>query len=267
MRNGMYGWNPIGGQRQMVLKYAMSSAWIHTALWTGLATTFAAGVSFGGVFQNGSFESPGLAGAGAIFLACPGIVTGWVHNNNCSTVSELLTASGNFGLATLDGGQYISWGGNGNIGGTLQQTFDTIAGASYTAKHRAGTEHEGGSARRDHSPEFRGCKQLSVPHLNPWADAHVYGKFDVDNTALHRHDTPRKFASSELGFGHRDRTIQSDRCSGAGQRFPVGGRSGNPTPGSSLSQMSAQCSLASDTTENSSPSSLAARRRQGIPSR
>ncbi len=113
----------------------MSRVWIHSALLTGLATTFAAGVGFGGVFQNGSFESPGVGGSGAIVLGCPGILTGWVHNNNCSGASEILTSSGVFGLATLDGGQYITWGGNGNIGGTLQQTFDTIAGASYTVNY------------------------------------------------------------------------------------------------------------------------------------
>src|SRR6266567_4428877 len=167
MRNGMYGWNPIGGQRKMGLKYAMSRAWIHAALWTGLATTFAAGVSFGGGFQNGSFESPGLAGAGAILLDCPGIVTGWVHNNNCPGVgSELLTASGNYGLATLDGGQYITWGGNGNIGGALQQTFDTIAGAIYTVNYLIAIQQNIGTVQSMKVEAFDGITLLNSAAAN-----------------------------------------------------------------------------------------------------
>jgi hypothetical protein len=93
-------------------------------------------------------------------------VTGWVHNNNCSAGSEILTASGNYGLATLDGGQYITWGGNGAIGGTLQQTFDTAAGASYTVNYLIAIQQNVGVGQSMMVEAFDGITLLNSAAAN-----------------------------------------------------------------------------------------------------
>jgi hypothetical protein len=124
-------------------------------------TTLAAGIGFGSPFQNGSFESPGTGSNASLALDCPGIVTGWIHGNNCGGQSEFLTKSGTFGLATLDGGQYITWGGNGFNGGTLQQTFDTITGANYTVNYLIAIQQNSGTTQSMKVEAFDGINLLN----------------------------------------------------------------------------------------------------------
>jgi hypothetical protein len=217
----------LGEQRQMGLKYAMSRAWIHSALLTGLATTFATGVGFGGVFQNGGFESPGLGVTGASNLGCPGSVTGWVHNNNCSAGSELLTASGNYGLATLDGGQYITWGGNGNTGGILQQTFDTIAGASYTVNYLIAIQQNTGPGQSMKVEALDGITLLNSAAANNFLFLSLTPgptlNFTASSTSttLRFTDTTSFANSSAANWGLDTVTVQSNQ-------------SGVPEPGSAL---------------------------------
>jgi hypothetical protein len=101
----------------------------------GLAATFTAAIGLASPFQNGTFDQPAAGSSSALVLDCPGIVLGWTHTNNCGNGAELLSKSGSFGLPTLDGGQYITWGGNGFTGGTLEQTFDTVIGGIYTVDY------------------------------------------------------------------------------------------------------------------------------------
>ncbi len=103
-------------------------------VWMGLAITFTAATGLAAPFQNGTFDQPVVSG-GALVLDCPGVVLGWSHSNNCNNGAELLSKSGSFGLSTLDGGQYIVWGGNGFTGGTLEQTFDTVIGGLYSVDY------------------------------------------------------------------------------------------------------------------------------------
>jgi hypothetical protein len=227
MRNGMYGWNPIGEQRQMGLKCAMSRAWIHSALLAGLATTFAAGVGFGGIFQNGSFENPGLGGAGFLGLNCPGIVTGWVHANNCGAGSEILTASGNYGLATLDGGQYITWGGNGGTGGTLQQTFDTTAGASYFVNYLIAIQQNTGPGQSMKVEALDGINLLNSAAADnflflTWTPGPTLNfTASSTSTTLRFTDTTSLANSSAANWGLDAVTVQSNQ-------------SGVPEPGSAF---------------------------------
>ena len=97
------------------------------------------------LFQNGGFEGPTLA-FGDVVLDCPGNVAGWTHANNCNNGAELLSTSGSFGLSTLDGGQYITWGGNGFTGGALEQTFDTLTGGIYMIDYLLAIQ-QGGTAK------------------------------------------------------------------------------------------------------------------------
>jgi hypothetical protein len=212
----------------MRLICAMSRGWIYSALLTGLATTFAAGVSLGSPFQNGGFESPGLGGAGFLGLNCPGVVTGWVHNNNCGAGSEILTASGNYGLATLDGGQYITWGGNGAIGGTLQQTFDTAAGVVYTVNYLIAIQQNTGPGQSMKVEAFDGSILLNSAAANNF----LYLTFTPGptltftagstSTTLRFTDTTSLANSGPANWGLDTVTVQSNQVAGV------------PEPGSAL---------------------------------
>ncbi len=85
-------------------------------------------------FTNGSFESPG--GASILFLG-PGStqVTGWLHGGNNVNSGEFYTQVADFGVAAQNGTYYIGWGGNAVTGGTLAQTFDTVAGSLYNVNY------------------------------------------------------------------------------------------------------------------------------------
>ena len=122
-------------------------------------------MGLGAPFQNGSFDSPGLGALSFSILTCPGIVTGWIHNNNCGA-SEVLTASGNYGLATLDGGQYITWGGNGNTGGTLEQTFDTVAGVIYNVNYLLAIQQNNGPGQSMKVEAFNGIILLGAQSVS-----------------------------------------------------------------------------------------------------
>lgn len=111
------------------------------------------------LYQNGGFEGPALA-FGSVVLDCPGNVIGWTHTNNCNNGAELLTTSGSFGLSTLDGGQYITWGGNGFSGGTLEQTFDTLTGGIYTVDYLLAIQ-QGGTTQSMKAEVFDGATLLS----------------------------------------------------------------------------------------------------------
>ena len=93
---------------------------------------FYSGLAFGAPFTNGSFESPGGSNT-RFYLSSAGDnhVTGW-YNLGGFQIYE--TQAGD-GITPKDGSWYISWGHNGNTGGTLSQTFDTVAGTTYAVNY------------------------------------------------------------------------------------------------------------------------------------
>jgi hypothetical protein len=110
----------------MRLKFTIVSVSAVSAL-LGLA-----GIASGAAFQNGSFEIPALTAGNAQGLGnADASVTGWLHNN---FGGDFLANSGAFGVSPsgLNGSQWITFVGTGNFGGSIQQTFDTIAGTTYT---------------------------------------------------------------------------------------------------------------------------------------
>jgi len=99
-----------------------------------LLSSFAGALACASPFQNGSFETPVLAGFD--FTLIP---TGWTKfdhscgSDNCSGNGLFLENYSAFSLPALAGGgsQAFGFGGNGDFGSTLRQTFDTIAGHNY----------------------------------------------------------------------------------------------------------------------------------------
>ena len=85
-------------------------------------------------FTNGSFENPGIVNNGS-FLAVttPGQApTGWV-GGALNGVALFYEKTGAFGdVVAKDGFYLVGFGGSGASGATLSQTFDTVAGDTYT---------------------------------------------------------------------------------------------------------------------------------------
>jgi choice-of-anchor C domain-containing protein len=97
---------------------------IATALLCGLAVS-----AYGAPFTNGNFEAPLIAGTGGH----AGFVKVWGPSDNTSipgwTATQVDWMDTRWPAAPL-GGHAIDM--NGNFQGTLWQSFDTVAGATYT---------------------------------------------------------------------------------------------------------------------------------------
>jgi hypothetical protein len=82
-------------------------------------------------------------------------VTGWINNGGF----QIYETSWQDGIAAGDGSWYVSWGHNGNSGGTLTQTFDTTPGALYTVDYLV-TLQQGGEAQSMKVEAFDGATLL-----------------------------------------------------------------------------------------------------------
>ena len=123
------------------------------------------GIAFGASFANGSFESPGGAPIRQ-WLSYPGnpsssFVTGWISNGGF----QIYESSGQDGIPAGDGTYYVSFGHNGNTGGTLSQTFDTISGGLYTVNYLV-TLQQGGDPEGMKVEAFNGTTLLNGVGLN-----------------------------------------------------------------------------------------------------
>src|SRR5258708_3463012 len=166
----------------MKLERSLRQAWIHSALLMGLA-----GQVFGAAFTNGSFENPALSPGTFMFVGAPSIfVTGWLHDVDAQ---DGLASAGALGVPAAGAGQqWFFFGGGGASGGTLEQTFDTVAGTSYTVAFllmvQQGTQPESMKAE-----VFNGVTLLSVLNevnfttaLNSW-DLHPSFTFTATSTS------------------------------------------------------------------------------------
>lgn len=98
------------------------------------------GGTFAAPFQNGSFEFPGGAPIRQGLGCNDTFVTGWVHNASVCTGFEIYESSNQDGIPAGAGNYYVSWGHNASTGGTLQQTFDTLIGTTYTINYLLTTQ-------------------------------------------------------------------------------------------------------------------------------
>lgn len=90
-----------------------------------------AGSAAASALINGDFESPNN---GTEFLT-PSLLPGWTWAPGPGGSVEIHAQSNAYGLPTLDGGYYVSFGGNGTYGGSISQTFATTAGATYSVNY------------------------------------------------------------------------------------------------------------------------------------
>lgn len=82
------------------------------------------------LLQNGDFESPGGAPIRAQITG--NFVTNWSHGG---TGFEIYESNGQDGINAESGNYYVSWGHLGTTGGTLSQTFGTVAGTQYAVTY------------------------------------------------------------------------------------------------------------------------------------
>jgi hypothetical protein len=98
-----------------------------------------AALSFAGPFTNGSFESPGVIPApGTHLTAGDTYVTGWVHNS--TDLGEFYTDGSPWSVAAGVGTYYVGFGAFSQTGGTMSQTFDTVAGQLYGVNYILSTQ-------------------------------------------------------------------------------------------------------------------------------
>ena len=104
-----------------------------------LATVMALGVlglgaghALASPFTNGNFAQPGSGSYGV--FSSPTLYAGWTYSNAVFGVSNVdqYQGPGAYGLSPANGSAYISFGGDSTYGGSLTQTFDTVAGQAYT---------------------------------------------------------------------------------------------------------------------------------------
>jgi hypothetical protein len=96
-------------------------------------------------FTNGSFELPG--GSSFVVVNAPGQApTGWVAGGSLQGESLFIQSTGRL-QATKDGLQAMGFGGNGTSGATISQTFDTVAGSTYTVNFFTTAQQAGSGAQ------------------------------------------------------------------------------------------------------------------------
>jgi hypothetical protein len=87
-------------------------------------------------FQNGSFELPGVGAGGFRDISSQAQApTGWTPSGTLGNAALFYEGNGTFGTPSQDGVNMIGFGGNGQTGAVLGQTFDTVAGDTYTVSY------------------------------------------------------------------------------------------------------------------------------------
>lgn len=86
------------------------------------------------LFANGSFETGTLPDA-----------DNWVRTGNDNQV-KISGSIGSFNPGPSNGSRYVHFGSGGALGGSIAQTFDTLAGATYAVSFDFGTYGPGAGA-------------------------------------------------------------------------------------------------------------------------
>jgi hypothetical protein len=96
-------------------------------------------------FTNGSFELPGVSVPN---VTAPGQApTGWTAGGFLQSQSLFVQRNGDFGVTAKDGVVAMGFGGNGTSGATISQSFDTVAGSTYTVNFFTTAQQVGAGAQ------------------------------------------------------------------------------------------------------------------------
>lgn len=106
-------------------------------LWSAIAALALAGNAGAAAFSDGSFESPG----NGMSRTDIGLGIGpWVHGGSGLDLYEF---TGSDGQIAQDGVYFLGFGHSGTFGGTLSQTFDTLAGQQYAISYYTAKQQDG----------------------------------------------------------------------------------------------------------------------------
>lgn len=110
-----------------------------TVIALGMALAFATPAAAAPILINGSFELPDQGGGRTQLTA--NMLSGWTYSTGIDPANySEITSDGQFGIAAADGHQYLDFGGNGTYGGSISQSFATVAGTIYTVKYFTGEQ-------------------------------------------------------------------------------------------------------------------------------
>jgi hypothetical protein len=107
-----------------------------------LGALAAAAPASAAILTNGDFEQPG--GFVRSQISGPGDLPGWTYDSH-GTGFEIYQDQAFDGLAAANGTHYVSFGHNGAHGGSLSQTFATVAGGTYMVAYSV-AEQQGDDA-------------------------------------------------------------------------------------------------------------------------
>ena len=98
-------------------------------------------------FQNGSFELPGITAGNITALGTTLTINGWLSDGNTVGEAVFYQATGFADFQARDGLAGIGFGGSGQGGGRLSQSFDTVAGQTYTVAYSTTAQQAGSGAQ------------------------------------------------------------------------------------------------------------------------
>jgi hypothetical protein len=124
-------------------------------------------------FANGSFENPGM-NTNFLAITTPNLApTGWV-GGALNGVALFYEKTGAFAdVSAKDGLYLIGFGGSGSTGATLSQTFDTVAGDTYTVDFFIAAQQVGSGPQSYRLDALNGSSVItsdsgSIPALAEW---------------------------------------------------------------------------------------------------
>ena len=123
-------------------------------------------------FTNGSFEVGGPLNGGFASITSSTEITGWTASNFANTALFWDGLNG-FNTTAQDGKAVIGFGGSGTTGATLSQTFDTVAGTTYTINYFVEAQQLGSGAQSYRLEALNGPTVLNtvdaaIPATQTW---------------------------------------------------------------------------------------------------
>ncbi len=113
-------------------------------------------------FQNGSFESPGISTGQSPIETPTDAPTGWLGGGNLGGYALFYEQSGLYDLSSQSGLANVGFGGNNTAGASIEQTFDTVVGVSYTVGYYTSAQQLGNGAQSYSATAVDGATVLAT---------------------------------------------------------------------------------------------------------
>jgi hypothetical protein len=181
-----------------------ASAGVRNALLTALAAWSMQPLAMAAPFQNGSFESPGLAPSSQQNIGSAGAApTGWVAGGTLGNFA--LFYQSNIFITPHSGLASIGFGGNGTSGATIGQSFDTVPGLAYTVSFYTAAQQLGNGPQSFLAQALNGSTVLgsssgAIPVSTAWTERSFSFVAASSSTQLLFTDTSNGAAAVSLNW-------------------------------------------------------------------